>query len=282
MEELPTLPVLIARIESSHPFSDPLARLADAVETGASISALADHLVGHFVDEARAAGASWAQIGVALGVSKQAVQQRFVPREPATVADFDIEVQRFSRFTPRCLNCVLGAEKIAVATGAAAVTPTHILIGLFVEPQSLAIHALADNGADPAQVRAAAVETLPPAPEGATVLATATATAPSQEPAIPGNSLPFTPEARKTFDLAVRAALSAGHNYVGTEHLLLALAGDPKSETALLLTSFGLTRDGLEASVQRLLMEFMANSGRRGSGVSPLDPAEQGAPPAEG
>ena len=278
MEELPTLPVLIARIESSHPFSDPLARLADAVETGASISALADHLVGHFVDEARAAGASWAQIGVALGVSKQAVQQRFVPREPATVADFDIGVQRFSRFTPRCLNCVLGAEKIAVATGAAAVTPTHILIGLFVEPQSLAIHALVDNGADPARVRAAAVESLPPAPAGASV----SATAPSQEPTIPGNSLPFTPEARKTFDLAVRAALSAGHNYVGTEHLLLALVSDPKSETALLLTSFGLTRDGLEASVQRLLMEFMANAGRRGSGVSPLDPAEQGAPPAEG
>src|SRR5689334_20968075 len=121
MEELPSLPALIARIESGHPASDPLGRLAEAVETAAAVSALADHLVGHFVDAARAASASWAQIGDALGVSKQAVQQRFVPREPATVADFDIDVRRFSRFTDRCVKCVLAAEKTARTAGADAV-----------------------------------------------------------------------------------------------------------------------------------------------------------------
>lgn len=279
MEELPTLPALIARIESGHPVSDPLGRLADAVEAGASISALADHLVGHFVDEARAAGASWAQIGVALGVSKQAVQQRFVPREPATVADFDIDRQRFSRFTDRCVNCVVAAEKVAIKARVGSVTPMHLLAGLFAEPESLAIRAIADGGVEPVRVRAA-VKLLPAeavAPDPADLAD------PGPVPSgLPGGSLPFTPDSRKVFDLAVRAALGLGHNYIGTEHLLLALVADPDSEPARLLAHFGLTRDGLEASVQRLLMEFVANSGRRGSGVSPLDPAEQGAPPAEG
>lgn len=276
MEEFPTLPALIARIESAHPATDPLARLADAVESASAVSALADHLVGHFVDAARAAGASWAQIGVALGVSKQAVQQRFVPREPATVADFDPDQMRFNRFTDRSRNCVLEAERVALASGAAAVTPMHLLIGLFAEPQALAVRALADNGADPDQIDAAAAESLPAAP--------AVASQQSDIPTstTPGESLPFTPEARKVFDLSVRAALSLGHNYIGTEHLLLALATDPASETARLLASFDLTREGLAASVQRLLMEYTAKAGRRTRPVSPLDPADPGPRPGAG
>ena len=274
---LPTLPALIARVESGHPDSDPLARLADAVQTGAAVSALADHLVGHFVDAARAAGASWAQIGVALGVSKQAVQQRFVPREPATVADFDLDLLRFSRFTDRCSNCVLEAERIAVATGAAAVTPMHLLIGLFAEPESLAVRALADHGADPARIDAAAVESLPGVSGGASEPAE------SADGADPrGTSLFFTPEARKVFDLAVRSALSLGHNYIGTEHLLLALVTDPGSETARLLATFDLTADVLSASVQRLLAEHLSNAALHAPPVSPLDPADPGPQSAAG
>jgi hypothetical protein len=273
---LPTLPALIARIEAGHPASDPLARLSDAVATGAAVTALADHLVGHFVDAARAAGASWAQIGVALGVSKQAVQQRFVPREPATVADFDLDVLRFSRFTDRCRRSVLDAGKIAVATGAADVTPMHLLIGLFAEPDSIAVRALADGGADPDLVRAAAVAALPAAPADGPVPSIAA----EQTASI--DALPFTPAARKVFDLAVRAALTLGHNYIGTEHLMLALAADPDSATARLLASFDLTRDGLGASVQRLLAELLANVRRKAAPVSPLDPAESGPGPAAG
>jgi ATP-dependent Clp protease ATP-binding subunit ClpA len=96
------------------------------------------------------------------------------------------------------------------------------------------------------------------------------------------DALPFTPAARKVFDLAVRAALTLGHNYIGTEHLMLALAADPDSATARLLASFDLTRDGLGASVQRLLAELLANVRRKAAPVSPLDPAESGPGPAAG
>jgi hypothetical protein len=273
-QSFPTLPALIAGIEAGHPASDPLGRLADAVETGAAVTALADHLVGHFVDAARAAGASWAQIGVALGVTKQAVQQRFVPRDPATVADFDLV--RFSRFTQRCKRSVMDAGKIAVATGSADVTPMHLLIGLFAAPHSIAVRALADGGADPDRVRAAAVETLPAAPGDGAFPSI------SEEQTASVESLPFTPAARKVFDLAVRAALSLGHNYIGTEHLLLALVNDPESETARLLASFDITPEGLSTSVQRLLAEFLANGPRAAAPVSPFDPAEPGDEPAAG
>ncbi|NKE61250.1 Clp protease, partial [Lentzea sp. PSKA42] len=60
---------------------DSLVRLAKAVEMSAQLNELGDHLIGHFVDEARRGGASWAEIGESLGVTKQAAQKRFVPRE---------------------------------------------------------------------------------------------------------------------------------------------------------------------------------------------------------
>src|ERR1041385_5193870 len=75
---------LITQVEASG--ADPADRLARAVNVADDLGALGDSLVGHFVDEARAAGLSWSQIGGALGVSKQAVQQRFVPRGESALA----------------------------------------------------------------------------------------------------------------------------------------------------------------------------------------------------
>jgi hypothetical protein len=50
---------------------------------------VADHLIGHFVDQARRSGATWTQIGQSLGVSKQAAQKRFVPKDSAAAAAMD-------------------------------------------------------------------------------------------------------------------------------------------------------------------------------------------------
>ncbi|MFD0639073.1 Clp protease N-terminal domain-containing protein [Catenulispora yoronensis] len=177
------------------------------------------------------------------------------------------------------MNCIAAAEKIAQATGAAAVTPTHILIGLFAEPESLAVRALAEHGAEhPDRIRAAAVASLP-------------AVAVEDLADAPAAPLPFTPEARKTFDLAVRAALTLGHNYIGTEHLLLALTADPAVEPAPLLAGepFRLTTEVLRASIRNQLEEFtrrraehQAKSEARAGAVSPFDPADQGPGAAAG
>src|SRR6059058_4143617 len=88
---------LISLVKTQHPDGDPLDHLSDAVLLTEHIGEVSDHVIGHFVDQARKAGASWTDIGKSMGVTKQAAQKRFVPRaEPATL---DPE-QGFGRFTP--------------------------------------------------------------------------------------------------------------------------------------------------------------------------------------
>ena len=79
-----SLDTLITFVKVQRPEGSALDNLADAVAVGEHLGAQADSLIGHFVDQARRSGASWSQIGANMGVSKQAAQQRFVPRgDPA-------------------------------------------------------------------------------------------------------------------------------------------------------------------------------------------------------
>lgn len=86
---------LIGAIKKAHP--DALDQLTDAVIAADHLGDIADHLIGHFVDQARRSGASWTEIGRSMGVSKQAAQKRFVPKADETPMD---PQQGFTRFTP--------------------------------------------------------------------------------------------------------------------------------------------------------------------------------------
>jgi hypothetical protein len=72
---------LIEAIKKQH--SDALDQLSDAVVAADRLGEVADHLIGHFVDQARRSGASWTDIGKSMGVTKQAAQKRLSPRSPA-------------------------------------------------------------------------------------------------------------------------------------------------------------------------------------------------------
>src|SRR3954453_22881305 len=88
---------LIEGIKKVH--TDALDQLSDAVLAADHLGEVADHLIGHFVDQARRSGASWTDIGRSMGVTKQAAQKRFVPKssgEPALDPN-----EGFARFTPR-------------------------------------------------------------------------------------------------------------------------------------------------------------------------------------
>jgi hypothetical protein len=74
------LDVLLSAITEVH--ADPLEQLTDAVLVGDHLDEVADHLIGHFVDQARRSGASWTEIGRSMGVTKQAVQKRFSMKAP--------------------------------------------------------------------------------------------------------------------------------------------------------------------------------------------------------
>ncbi|MFD0397386.1 Clp protease N-terminal domain-containing protein [Kitasatospora sp. NPDC127121] len=193
---------LIAAIKKVHP--DALDQLSDAVIAADHLDDLADHLIGHFVDQARRSGASWTDIGRSMGVSKQAAQKRFVPKDPGTPTDLDPS-QGFARFTDRARSVVMASQEEARAAGNAEITAEHLLLGLLAEPEGIGLKALAAQGITPEAVREAAAAALPAAAE--------------QVPAL----IPYDAQGKKVLELTFREALKLGHNYVGTEHILLAL-----------------------------------------------------------
>lgn len=184
--------------------TDVLDQLAYAVLAAEHLGEVADHLIGHFVDQARRTGASWTDIGRSMGVTKQAAQKRFVPRAEATTLDL---AQGFGRFTPRARNVVAAAQNAAHNAADPEVTPDHLLLGLLSDPSALATTLLQSQHVDIEKLRAAA--TPPP-------------TAPPAAASAPGQ-IPFSGPARKALELTFREALRLGHNYIGTEHVLLAL-----------------------------------------------------------
>jgi predicted transcriptional regulator len=101
---------LITLVKTRHPDGDALERLGDAVAVGEHLGEVADHLIGHFVDQARRAGASWTDIGKHMGVTKQAVQKRFVPRAEGAGA------RDFARFTDKARRAVVEAQAAARRT----------------------------------------------------------------------------------------------------------------------------------------------------------------------
>src|ERR671926_591810 len=97
---------LIEGVRRARP-DDPASQLGEAVVVAEHLGELADHLVGHFVDQARRSGLSWTEIGRSMGVTKQAAQKRFVPRE----ADSSDVQQSFARFSPAARSAVVASQE---------------------------------------------------------------------------------------------------------------------------------------------------------------------------
>ena len=221
---------LIDTIKKVH--ADPLEQLSDAVLVADHLGDVADHLIGHFVDQARRSGASWTEIGRSMGVTKQAAQKRFVPKDPAQVPDLDAS-EDFSRFTLRAKNSIVSAQNEARAAGHDQIEPGHLVLGLLIDPDGLAAKAIAAQRVTLEEVRQAVTAGLP---------------APAAEvPAL----IPFNAQARKALELTFREALRMGHNYVGTEHILLALLEQEDGDGVL--TGLGIGKEATAAQVTAIL-----------------------------
>ncbi|MEU5888184.1 Clp protease N-terminal domain-containing protein [Streptomyces sp. NPDC047461] len=218
---------LIAAIKKVH--DQPLDQLEDAVIAADHLGDVADHLIGHFVDQARRSGASWTDIGKSMGVTRQAAQKRFVPKEGAEPS----ANQDFSRFTTRARNTVMAAHNEAVAARNAEGRPEHLVLGLLAEPDALAAKAITAQGVLLDVVRQVATAALPPAAEEAPEL------------------VPYGSDAKKVLELTFREALRLGHNYVGTEHILLALLEFENGEGVL--SGLGITKEAAEENVTTAL-----------------------------
>jgi Clp amino terminal domain, pathogenicity island component len=227
---------LIDYVRALHPNDGPLDRLADAVMAASQLDEHSDALIGHFVNEARSAGASWSQIGAAMGVSKQAAQKRFVIRGQ----DFPTENRSFSRFTPRARAAVAAAGQLAAAVGEGAIDATHLAAGALADPDGLAALAVHRLEVSTEQVYQA--------------LGVGPARDYDDTDPAALRQLQFTAASRDAFAQALKAALRLEHNYIGTEHLLLGVTtgGGPVAER---LAAIGLQRSLVESAVAVELAE---------------------------
>ncbi|MET9329096.1 Clp protease N-terminal domain-containing protein [Tsukamurella sp. NPDC003166] len=230
-----SLDQLIRTVHALHPEGSALEHLGDAVAIAAHLGETADHLVGHFVDQARRNGATWTSIGESMGMTKQAAQQRSAPPsiDPATL--IEASGSPYSRFTPRARSVVVAAQEEARAAGSPVIDTDHILLGLFREPEGIAARLLVGRGVTETAVRAR----IPVADD-------------TDAPEL----IPFSTAGRKTVDMVLREALRLGHNYVGTEHVLLGVLAEGTGPGATILAELGVDHAQIDAAVREILSAY--------------------------
>jgi ATP-dependent Clp protease ATP-binding subunit ClpA len=239
--EIVNVGALMTAVRARSPDS-PLDRVEAAIAVGEELASGGDELIGLFVAEARSAGCSWTEIGARMGVSKQAARQRFAHQPAAAATGLRPE----GRLKPkdRLLACLEAAGREAAADGAAEIGTHHLLIGLFDEGVAAAI--LEKLGVRADAVRAAARELFPGAGE------------PSRLPP------PESAEARGAIRGAAALAQRGGCGYVGTEHLLGALALDPGSRARRVLVSLEVSIPAIKRELECYISPPRRRRRRRG------------------
>jgi ATP-dependent Clp protease ATP-binding subunit ClpA len=239
----PTLQELIEIVRRDASSDQPLDQLVAASAAAAELQETTDALLGHFVDRCRRDGRSWTEISAALGVTKQAVHKRFASAMAAHLVAAT-PTPTFERFTNRARHVVAQSRQTATDLGAAEVGSEHVLLALYVEPGGLAARALTAMDVSEETVRTA-VRAL----AGSTGPATA-AESPAAEPA-------YSDDAKLALRDALAVALEFGHNYIGTEHMLLGLYRNEDSAAARILIESG----ALEATAQAHVVDMLRGFG---------------------
>ncbi|MFB6726177.1 Clp protease N-terminal domain-containing protein [Kribbella sp. NPDC056345] len=229
----PDLQQLINTIKDDAGSDDELVQLGTAASTISELTSTGDAALGFFVDRARGAGKSWVEISGVLGVSKQAAHKRF--------ADSWSTTPQFDRYTQRARNVVQAGAAVARERNHNFVGTEHLLLGFFAEPDSIATKVLTGRGITEQTVREA-VDVLSPASD-------TTDTSTPDEP-------PYTRRATHVLHGAVAEALTLGHNYVGTEHLLLAFYRDAETVAAKVLLGQGLDEQTAWQDTRVLLDQY--------------------------
>lgn len=219
---------LIRKVNERAGFGSPLERLEAAVRLSQEISDAADAVLGHFVFEARKAGLSWSQVGGALGVTKQAAQQRFVARFPDW-PDFENAMRRIDD-RGRLVFERAGAD--ARRRGHDYLGTEHVLLGILEDPDAEAV--LVANGVAAATVRAE-IERAIEHPR-ARVLG-------------PDDPVRLTPRASRVVERALGEATRLAEDRIAPEHLLLGLFRAGEGIAFHVLARLGVTEDRVRAAI---------------------------------
>ncbi|WP_174537902.1 ATP-dependent Clp protease ATP-binding subunit, partial [Micromonospora chalcea] len=158
----------------------------------------------------------------------------------------------FERFTDRARRVVVLAQEEARMLNHNYIGTEHILLGLIHEGEGVAAKALESLGISLEGVRQQVEEII------------------GQGQQAPSGHIPFTPRAKKVLELSLREALQLGHNYIGTEHILLGLIREGEGVAAQVLVKLGADLNRVRQQVIQLL-----------SGYQGKEPAAAGAAPGE-
>src|SRR2546425_3501838 len=160
-----------------------------------------------------------------------------------------VEGQVFERFTERARQVVVLAQDEARALKHNYIGTEHILLGLLREEEGLAARVLESLDITVEEVRAQVARIV------------------GQGDEVTTGQIPFTPRAKKVLELALREALSLGHNYIGTEHILLGLVRENEGVAARILLDF----DADAEKIRNEIIRMLSGPGRRqqGQGAAP-------------
>lgn len=141
----------------------------------------------------------------------------------------------FERFTEHARQVMVLAQDEARALRHNYIGTEHFLLALLRENEGLAARVLGSFGVTVEEVRARVVRSVGRGDEPVTA------------------QIPFTQHARRVLELALRESLNLGHDYIGTEHLLLGMVGENEGLAAQILLDFDLDREKLREAVIRML-----------------------------
>ena len=160
----------------------------------------------------------------------------------------------FKRFTERARKVVILAREEAERYRHEYLGTEHILLGLLKDGGGIAIAVLQKLGIDPKQLRVELERNLPK----------------SVDTPVEGD-IPFTPKAKKVLEYAVEEARLMGHNYIGTEHLLLGIVREKDGLAAKVLSSLGINLQETREQTINLLREPVIGRTREKSKTPSLD-----------
>ncbi|HEX9824141.1 MAG TPA: ATP-dependent Clp protease ATP-binding subunit [Actinomycetota bacterium] len=159
----------------------------------------------------------------------------------------------FERFTDRARRVVVLAQEEARLLNHNYIGTEHILLGLIHEGEGVAAKALESLGISLEAVRTQVEEII------------------GQGQSAPTGHIPFTPRAKKVLELSLREALQLGHNYIGTEHILLGLIREGEGVAAQVLQKLGADLNRVRQQVIQLLSGYTG-----GKETAAGEPAQQG------
>jgi ATP-dependent Clp protease ATP-binding subunit ClpC len=161
----------------------------------------------------------------------------------------------FERFTDRARRVVVLAQEEARMLNHNYIGTEHILLGLIHEGEGVAAKALESLGISLEAVRAQVEEII------------------GQGQQAPSGHIPFTPRAKKVLELSLREALQLGHNYIGTEHILLGLIREGEGVAAQVLVKLGADLNRVRQQVIQLLSGYQGKEAATSSGPAEGTPS---------